>query len=73
MCERRFEIVVIRERHRPLAYPPMNGERSLRCMQVLAGRGLATLALTEANGIQEELTLADMTAIYSDNERMERQ
>jgi len=61
MPERKFQVVVT---ERKLIYPPLEGERALRCMRVLAERGYETEALTSANGIDEALTLAEMEAIY---------
>ena len=58
---RQFRVVVI---ERNLIYPPLEGERALRCMRVLRSRGFETHALTSANGIDECLTLTDMEAIY---------
>jgi hypothetical protein len=49
-----------------LIYPPLDGNKALRCMRVLRERGHETAALTSANGIDEALTLGEMEAIYAD-------
>lgn len=62
----RMFIIVIQLRGKPVAYPLMDGERSLPLMKKLSKGGFTPVAHTSANGIDEMLTLEEMSDIYSD-------
>ena len=62
--DRQFEVVVPRPRKPALLYPPMNGDKALRNMETLTGRGFKPIARTTANGITETLTLQEMREVY---------
>lgn len=67
MMTRMFKVIVIDNRKskaKLLAYPELSGVPSYRLMRRLAIRGFESFAVTEANGIEERLTLADMATIY---------
>lgn len=67
MSERMFEVVVIDNRQskpKLLKYPSLHGVASYRLMRRLAIRGFQTVAVTQANGIEEQLQLAEMASVY---------
>lgn len=65
---RTFQVVVQLGQNRPMAYPPVAGEQALANMETLHARGRTVIAITSANGIEEQLSLEDMRYLYSDDE-----
>lgn len=68
MMMRMFKVIVIDNRKRQpklMAYPALDGSHSYQLMRRLATRGFESFAVTEANGIEERLQLAQMAAIYA--------
>lgn len=65
--DRMFKVIVIDNRKpkvKLLAYPLLCGSASYQLMRRLAVRGFETFAVTQANGIEERLGLADMAMVY---------
>jgi len=69
---RQFVVLVGQGAALPLGYAPAEGEPALCTMEVLAGRGRTVMALTSGNGIEEQLSLEQMRAIYGDDPRCAR-
>lgn len=68
MMTRMFKVIVIDNRKRKpklMAYPALDGSRSYQLMRRLAIRGFESFAVTEANGIEERLDLAQMAMVYA--------
>jgi hypothetical protein len=64
MVERTFSVMVIRYGLKALVYPDQTGEKALASMSRLKARGFDTVARTSANGVTEDLTLAEMADLY---------
>lgn len=62
---RKFNVLILQDKKRPLAYPLVEGEQALQTMETLAKRGHSVVAVTEANGIKEQLSLEEMRDIYA--------
>ncbi len=62
---RQFE-VAITVKGKKTKYPPMGGNKALALMERLTQRGFSPLALTNANGVDDVLTLNEMKEIYED-------
>lgn len=61
----RMFVVIVQSGSRWLKYPPMDGEHALRLMKTMKTRGVNALAITEANGITEELSVEDMQGLFT--------
>lgn len=52
--------VVIRYKGKNIAYQNLTGERAIKTMEELKKRGFNPVAVTNANGITEQLNLKEM-------------
>jgi hypothetical protein len=62
---RQFSVVVYREGQTAVSYPArgcdlLTGQQAIGLMRTMEQRGLESVAITEASGIKEQLTLTEM-------------
>lgn len=65
---RKFTVVVYRKGKSAVSYPArgcqlLDGQRALALMRSMQKRGLESVAITNANGIEETLTLDEMERV----------